>query len=86
MLIHEKTYVIPIFSSTETSSNSEISLVAIFDLIFSKNKTNNKGAECADAQAGLRPCSQTPEDRFSRVEAQLCSTPENGISYSGRSL
>ena len=27
---------------------------------------------CADAQAGLRLCcSQTPKDRFSRVEAQL---------------
>ena len=44
-------------------------------------KANNKGANqsarmrrlvCADAQAGLRLCClQTPEDRFSRVEAHL---------------
>ena len=33
----------PVFSATETSRNSEISLVAIFDLIFSKK--NNKGAD-----------------------------------------
>ena len=36
---------------------------------------NNKGAnnkDCADAQAGLRLCClQTPEDRFSRVEADM---------------
>ena len=29
-------------------------------------------ADCADVQAGLTfCCSQTPEDRFSRVEAQI---------------
>ena len=29
-------------------------------------------SDCADGQAGLRLCcSQTPEDRFSRVEAHL---------------
>ena len=39
------------------------------------NKGNNKGADhadCADAQAGLHMCcSQTSEDRFSRVEAHI---------------
>ena len=36
-------------------------------------KANNKGA---DAQAGLRLCClQTPEDKFSRIEAHLI--PQN---------
>ena len=42
-----------------------------FDFLL--NKYKRCGSDCADAQAGLcLCCSQTPEDRFSRVEAQLC--------------
>ena len=40
--------------------------------MFFFHKLNNNGADQSEAQAGLRLYhSQTPEDRFSRVEALL---------------
>ena len=41
-------------------------------MIVSKLRTKKGLISCADAQAGLRLCcSQTPEDKFSRVEARI---------------
>ena len=57
-------------SATETRQNIEISPVAILHMILSKKRVTKALIRLGDAQAGLRLCcSQTPQDRFSRVEA-----------------
>ena len=59
-------------SATESSQNYEISLVAYFDIILSNKRTTKTLIRLADVQAGLRiGCSQTTEDRVSRVEVHM---------------
>ena len=71
--VSDKTRLKPVSSATETRYNSEISLVASLDMIlFNKRITKAliRKRGCAGWSAHF--CSQTPEDRFSRVEAQFC--------------
>ena len=67
--ISNKTRLKQVSSATETSWNIEISLEAILDMILSSEgitKAPTNLHECAG-----QCCSQTPEDRFSRVEDHL---------------
>ena len=62
----------PVSSAKETSLKIEISPAASLHMILSKKQKKGRWSDCADAQAGLRLCcSQTPEDRVSRVEAHI---------------
>ena len=62
----------PVSSAKETSLKIEISPAASLHMILSKKKKKRRWSDCADAQAGLcLCCSQTPEDRVSRVEAHI---------------
>ena len=62
----------PVSSAKETSLKIEISPAASLHMILSKKQKKRRWSDCADAQAGLRLCcSQTPEDRVSRVEAHI---------------
>ena len=46
-------------------------LLQVWMWCFPKSEKRRRWSDCVDAQAGLRPCSQTSEDRFSRDGAQL---------------
>ena len=47
-------------------------LQQVYIWYFPKSKKKRRWSDCTDAQAGLRLCcSQTPEDRVSRVEAHI---------------
>ena len=62
----------PVSSAKETSLKIEISPAASLHMILSKKQKKRRWSDCADAQAGLcLCCSQTPEDRVSRVEAHM---------------
>ena len=62
----------PACSATETSYKIEISLVASLDMILSNKSITKVLIRLRDVQTGLHLCcSQTSEDRFSRVQAQI---------------
>ena len=65
----------PVSSATESSKKIEISLVASLDMMLTNKritKTLIRLRGCAGAAGQRLCCSQPPEDRFSRVKAQLC--------------
>ena len=70
--VSEKARLKPVSSATQTSWNSEISLVASFDMILSNKQITNvliRLCGCAGWSAPLMFAN--PEDRFSHVEYQI---------------
>ena len=73
--VFDKAKIKPVTPATETSKKIEFSLIASLDIELSKKQITKALISlrgCAGWSASC--CSQTPEDRFSRVEAHLCQT------------
>ena len=80
--VFDKVRLKPVFSATETSLKIEISSVASLHMILPKKQITKALIRLRRyVQSGLLPCcSQTPEDRFSHVEARIIVTLNSFLS------